>query len=293
MSGLLGAGTTYSPSPPATGNQLEPSKKEIKEKIVPVLITISNVDGSIIDTLHGAAKEGINRVEWNLHYKSGVPLAEDTTHTKKKGLHNGPVVLPGAYKITITAVGETQSHNVKIFADPKTNYNYEAAKNQFDTEMQIYNDISKMNTMLNRIDAIHKQIENLNSSVQAVTGKLPDSVAAYQPLAANAKYIDSVLTNLKDTLLETKSQKGVGEDDIHFLTHLHDWFGNLYYAVAGEYDKAPSEMFLNQKSELESQLNGYIEKYNQLLGTSIAQFNSKASSNSLPTLYTGEKISLR
>ena len=298
--GFGGAGKYAAPNPPSGAvidyylkSAVKPSKEKKNKKNVPVLITISNLDGNVIDTLHGTTKEGVNRIEWNLHYKSGVPLAEDTTHGKKYGLHNGPGVLPGTYKISITAEGETQSHNVEVFADPKTHYNLAAAKQQFDAEKKIFDDISAMNSMLNRIDAIHEQIQNLNSSVKAVTGKLPDSVAAYQPLAENAKYIDSVLTCLKDTVLETRSQKGVGEDDIHYLTRLHDWFGNLYYSVAGEYDKAPSEMLTNQMSELENQLNGYIDRFNELLGKNIAQFNSSASSSNLPILFAGEKISLR
>ncbi len=294
------SGKYTAPNPPSGAvidyylqSQIKSSKELKKEKQVPVLITISNIAGSTIDTLHGTAKKGMNRVEWNLHYKSAVQLAEDTTHGKKPNLHNGPVVLPGTYRISITAAGETQSHTVEVLADPKMHYDYEAAKSQFDAEKKIYDDISAMNTMLNRIDAIHEQIANLNSSVRAVTGMLPDSVAAYQPLASNAKYIDSVLTSLKDTVLETKAQKGVGEDDIHYLTRLYDWFGNLYYSVAGEYDKAPSKMLTDQMEELESQLNGFINRYNDLLDNNIAQFNSRATSSSLPILFAGKKISLR
>jgi len=297
--GFEQSGRYSAPNPPAGAvidyylKSKVKASKEKKTKNVPVLITISNMDGSEIDTLHGTTNEGLNRVEWNLRYKSGIPLAEDTTHGKKRSLHIGPGVLPGSYKISITVDGETETQNVVVYADSKMHYNYEAAKNQFDAERKIQNDISVMNTMLNRIDAIHSQIENLNNSVKAITGKLPDSLAAYKPLAANAKQIDSVLTILKDTVLETKAQKGVGEDDIHYLTRLHDWFGNLYYSVAGEYDKAPSEMLVNQMKELEDQLQGYIEKYNEVLGTNIAQFNSSALSNNLPIIYAGEKISLK
>ncbi len=274
-------------------SEIKPSKEKGKHDSVPVLIKILNMDGSEIDTLHGTTKEGLNRLEWNLHYKSGVPLAADTVHGRRGGVHYGPEVLPGTYKISITVDGKTETQNIEVKADPRMNYNFEAAKSQFAAVKKVQDDISTMNAMLNRIDVIHNQIENFNSSVKGITSKPLDNENEYHPILFKGHQIDSALIALKDTILSTKAQKGVGEDDIHYLSHFHDWFGGLYYSIAGAYDKAPSQVQLDQMNELEGQLKIYLDKFNEILGTSIPEFNTLASGKSLPILLAGEKIILK
>ncbi|MCL5028832.1 MAG: hypothetical protein M1480_07405 [Bacteroidetes bacterium] len=274
-------------------SEIKPSKEKMKSNFVPVMIQIQNMDGSEIDMLHGTTKEGLNRLEWNLHYKSGVALSADTAHGRRGGLHYGPEVLPGTYKISITVSGKTETQIVEVKADPRMNYNLDAAKAQFAAVKKVQDDISDMNTMLNRIDVIHNQIENLNSSIRGITGKQVDSTSEYHPVILKGHQIDSALIALKDTMLSTKAQRGVGEDDIHYLSHFHDWYGGLYYSIAGEYDKAPTQIQLDELGELEGQLKVYLDKFNEIIGTTIPEFNTLASTKSLPIILAGEKISLK
>ena len=114
-----------------------------------------------------------------------------------------------------------------------------------------------------------------------------------KPLWKQANEIDSVLILLKDTVITKGPQKQAGEDGIHFLSHLHDWFGGLMYAVAEDYDTAPGQAALGQKKELEAELNNYIDAFNNLVKLKITEFNKEASSKGLPILLAGQAISIQ
>ncbi len=269
----------------------KPKQKKGEDK-VPVLIKITDSQGVEIDTLHGSTKKGINRVEWNLHYKSGVVYAADTTGEKHPNLHYGPEVLPGKYTIDVIVNGKTETKTVMVKPDPRLQYNMEAARLQFNAAKRVTKDISSLNTLLNRIDNIHNQINSLEKSVKIVYGNNSDSKNKYKPILKQAHQIDSALAVIKDTVMDTKAQKGVGEDDIHYLTRLRNWLGGVRYAVEGDYDTAPTSVTMNQLKNLEKLLNNYINDYNNIVNTKIVEFNKTVSGKNFPVLFAGPSITI-
>ena len=271
--------------------KLQRDKKE--KNNVPVLIKITDSNGAEVDTLHGTDKKGMNRVEWNLRYKSGEVYAADTAGGKHPSTHDGPEVLPGTYKIEVTVRGKTETRTVEIKPDPRLPFDMDIAKIQLKDERRVMKDIASMNTLLNRIDNIHSQIESIERSIKIVTGNNSDLQNEYKPVLKQAMEIDSAMAVIKDTVMETKSQKGVGEDDIHYLSRLRNWFGGIRYEIAGDYNMAPNSDTMEQLKELEDQLGNYIDVYNNLVSTKVSEFNKSATEKKLPILFSGAAISLQ
>jgi len=290
----------YSVSNPPNGavidyylkNKIELNKEEKKNHEVPVLIKITNGNGDEIDTLHGTAKEGINRITWNLHYKSAEFFNEDTVKEKHIDYHNGPEVLPGNYNISVTADNKTETKNVDVKTDPRLKYNMPDAQSQFKAAMKVYADISVMNTMLNRIDGLHQQIADIKKSIKIMKGNNTSNEDQFKSVINRADKIDSLLKTIKDTIYATGPQHGVGEDEIHFLTRLYNWFYGIYYGITGDYDAAPNKTTLEQLHELEIQLVNYIDKFNNIITEKVVLFNKAASKAGIPTLLQGSTISL-
>ena len=269
-----------------------PKDKKDKHE-VPVLIKITDSHGTEIDTLHGTSKEGINRIEWNLHYNSGEVYSADTAGGKHPSLHDGPEVMPGTYTIAVTVKGKTETKAVVVKPDPRLPFNMNVAKTQYEAEARVIKDISSMNTLLNRVDNIHSQIESIEKSIKIVYGNNSDLQNQYKPILKQAHEIDSSMAIIKDTVMDTKSQKGVGEDDIHFLSHLRNWFGGVRYSIAGDYNTAPNTVTLDQLKDLENQLSIYINSYNEIVNTKVAGFNKAAAEKGLPVLFTGANINMQ
>ncbi len=299
-SGFSEPGKYTAPNPPDGAvidyylkTKIKTTKEEKEKHEVPVLIKITDVAGAEIDTLHGTAKAGVNRVIWNLRYKSPEFFNEDTVGEKHISYHDGPEVLPGIYSISVTVNGKTETKNVDIKTDPRLIFNMPAAKDQFKAAMRVQKDISAMNTMLNRIDNLRQQIVDIKKSIKVMIGNNTGSEDQYKSIIKNADEIDSTLKTIKDTIYATGPQHKVGEDDIHFLTQLHNWFYNLNYWVAGDYDTAPNSITLDQMRDLETQLANYIDDFNNIITLKVVLFNKSASSVGIPTLLQGKTISLQ
>jgi len=291
------SGKYTAPNPPGGAvidyfiqDSIKATKEEIAKHQTPVKIEITDANDAPVDTLYGTEHKGINRIIWNLNYSSGRFYAADTAHGRHANFHAGPTALPGKYKITVEFNGEKESQSFDLNPDPRIPYNYDEAKKQFDATKEVQDEISSMNDMLNRIDNLHGQIENIHKVIKLVSENGSEDL--YKPLLNSSHDIDSILTSIKDTVMETKSQPGVGEDDIHHLSRLRNWVYNLRYWLSGDYDSAPNEMLKDKMSELRIELNGFIEKFNNILGSDIPSYNKLAEEKNIPVLVGGTPVKM-
>lgn len=263
---------------------IKKNKKEKKAGTTPVKITIKNSGGKVINTLYGPAKPGVNRFVWNLRYKGPKRLKIYKNHHKSANNSNGPKVLPGTYTVTVSVNGKTQSGKLLVKPDPNLPFNTEGAQKRNETMLRVQKDISTMNEVLNGIHNLHVQIEHFKSTVNN-----QDSSDQYSSIVNKADSLNKKLMKIKDQLLQTKVQHGVGEDDIHYLSHLHSWFTGLGFTLS-TYDRAPNQRALNYIKQLEGDLHPYVNQYNHLIQTDVANFNQTARSKDLPTLLAGKTI---
>ncbi len=296
--GFNESGKYIAPNPPGGAvidyfikDSVKATKEELAKHETPVKIEISDSKGALVDTLFGTEHKGINRIEWNLNYSSGHLLAADTLHGKHANYHSGPQALPGTYKITVEYNGEKQTHSFELKPDPRIPYNVLAAEEQFNAVKEVQNEISVMNVMINRIDNLHQQILNLHNAIKLNTSSV-DKGGQYKSVLNAAHQIDSMLTSVKDTLMETKAQPGVGEDDIHFTSKFRNWIIGMRYWLSSDYDSAPNLMLKNQMIKLRTELSGYIDKFNSITGVEISSFNKLAHENNVPVLIGGSPVKI-
>ena len=290
-------GKYSAPNPPSgavinyyLSETIKKSKEEKKNHESPVKIEITDNSGSVIDTLYGPSTKGIHRVIWNLHHGSPLVLAIDTASGRHHSPHSGPEVVPGAYKIKVTAAGKTETQPVRLIPDPRYSFDMNAAKDSYKASMMVQNDVSTFNELVNRIHNLKSQIGELKTNVKAVNGSIPDE---YRDLMKEGEKIDSSLTSIEDTLIQAKRQRSAGEDDIHYLARLENWYGTMRYSIAEDYNRAPDPMLLDELKSLHQKLESNVSKFNNVLSGAINEFNKKASGKNLPTLYAGGTLIMK
>jgi len=112
----FGAGEFFAPNPPlgAVITYYLPTKES------DVRLTLADSAGKTIRTLRGPSQPGINRTCWDLRRASatdnGIPLPGNCNLAAGRF---GPLVLPGDYKLTVTADGSVLSGTVKVLPDPE------------------------------------------------------------------------------------------------------------------------------------------------------------------------------
>ncbi len=280
---------TYSaPNPPSGAvidyylkQSIKPDSTQKKDHKTAVKIIITKANGDTVNTLYGPAKRGINRFTWNLNYKGATRL-KSGKKPKNPNDTNGPGVLPGTYTVAVTVHGHTQKQTLTVRPDPSLPFDMEAARMQQQTDFQVQGILSTVNTMLNRINSLQDQIKNIRNAVQN-----QDEDGHYKQVLSKANKLDHELSAVKDSLMQTHNQKGVGEDDIHHLTRFRNWVMNGY---AYGYNWAPTPYLRNYITWLDKKMTEYTSMYNNVVDKDLSAYNQSAAASNAPILIGGQTV---
>ncbi len=285
------------PNPPAgvmvdyyvkTAVKTTPAEKRQHQK--PVKITITDAHGHVVDTLFGPANQGFNRVTWAMRYAGATPL--NFIKPRRGGFFffrgMGPAAAPGVYKITATLNGQSQSVTAEIKADPSFPVNMANFAADTRIALKARNDLSALNTMLNRLTALHEQ---LASVAKMLRPSQPTGVvnAEYRPVLARAQALDKKVMAMKNAVYNSKVQPG-SEDSLHYLSDFHDIMSMLMFELTPGYDLPPNQDAVALLAKENTKLHGYLAQFNGLLRTDVAAFNRLALHHHASTLFAGAPI---
>ena len=262
---------------------IKPDSAQKKNHETGVKVTITKANGDTVNTLYGPAKSGVDRFRWNLHYKGETRLKSEEKHPNPNNTE-GPSVLPGTYTVAVTANGQTQKQILTVKPDPSLPYDMEAARMQQKTMFHLQDMLSTVNTMLNRINSLQDQMKGIRKTIQN-----QDKEDQYKQVLNKAKALDHKLTAVKDSLMETHAQEGVGEDDIHYMTRYRSWLMSGYYSIYG-YDHAPTDYQRNYITWLEKRLDSYTSMYNDTVSKELPDYNQAAAAINAPVLIGGTPV---
>ncbi len=264
----------------------------------PVTVVVSDASGTVVRTLHGPGKEGMNRVAWNLRYGPPTKLSREISKAPEpeegEGRRGGgPLVLPGTYTIAVTAAGRTEKATVEVGPDPRFPFDVSAAKAQLEAALGVRADVSALNVMLNRVQDLEDQLASTRKAVHAgeeqeAGEKVP---AEYKDVLDKGAGLDKKLTGFMGSVYNTKVQPGVEEDDIHYLATLHDRVSGLMMIGAMAYDTRPRPVEMKEIEAVHAEVAKALDEFSAILKTDVAAYNQAASAQGLPVLFTATERS--
>jgi photosystem II stability/assembly factor-like uncharacterized protein len=264
-----------------------------------VKITISDSTGQVIRTMYGPSKFGINRVPWNLRYDGPKkltivppPPAEREEEEFFFDPNSGPTVLPGSYKVAVTVNGKTETQTVQVENDPRFNLDANAQRAQLKLALELRDQVSALNESLNRLNGLHKQITSLEELMAG--DESTDGVvnASYKPVLDQAKALDKKLVAMQNPLYNTDIQP-YGQDDIHYLQRFHDQLQGVMRGIMGAYGEAPSDLLVQEATDLHKELEQHLQEFNNFLNTEVAAFNKTATEHGSSTLFAGAPVQIK
>ena len=160
-----------------------------------VKITITDAAGKVVRELKGPKEAGLHRVAWDLRAEPG-----GTASTGLAGalvLTNlGPFVLPGEYRVKLSAGGPDQTKTVRVNADPLVTLNDADRKKLYDalislTSMQrtaesAVTAISKMDDQMKQVAEMLKAYPNAPAAVKASVDNATRQVTSLRARIAGA-----------------------------------------------------------------------------------------------------------
>ena len=112
------------------------------------------------------ATKGLNRFIWNMRYPGPAEKIDKTLEQKRykalgrgeMGERGGPTAMPGNYLAVLRIENKKQEHNFEILKDPRLETSEEDYQAQFDLWINIRDQLSETNRLLNQLRRIRKEI---------------------------------------------------------------------------------------------------------------------------------------
>jgi photosystem II stability/assembly factor-like uncharacterized protein len=274
-------------------SEIKATPAQKKEHESPVKISIEDAHGNPVATDYGPSEAGVNRFVWNLRYEGATRLKYEKMPeiTPYFNPNQGPFVVPGTYRISVTVNGETQTREAAVAPDPNLTIAPAVFEAQTKTGLEARNATSAVNEMINRIDLIEKGISDFASIVRQSDDKQLQTRS--EPLIQRGKELSKKLTAIKDQVFPAGVQNDVAEDDIHELTLLQGQLSSSGYQISGSFGQMPSQILLDRLHQLYGELNTHLQAFNELLKTDVAAYNKAAEAEGAPTVFAGSPIEVQ
>ena len=206
-------------------------------------------------------ENGNNIFYWDMMY----PGAE-----KVKGMIlwwaslNGPMALPGNYKVTLT-IGETsKSQNFTILKNPISETTFADATAQFNFINDINTKVTEIHKALKNVKKVRDQINSLKKSMK---GK-----EEHKSLLDYATALLKEMTTIEEILYQTKSKSN--QDPLNFPIRLNNKLAHLNSLTRiGSY--APTQQAIDFKNEINKEIDNELAKLYELFDNKISVLNQK------------------
>ena len=274
-------------------SKLEATPEQQKAHETPVKIVITDSRGQAVNTVYGPSLAGVNRYVWNLRYQPArqiegetPPPGQEQTEEEEQGPFGrgqGPWVLAGSYRVSVTVNGQTQQADVTVRPDPTVHLNPADFHAQAEASLQMRSQLDALNEMINRIDAMDRELTAFQSAAQN-DRDLRDKYAA---LLKQGHELDQKLKAVKAQVYSPTLQHTAPEDEIHELADFHSQLAGLAGQIGFRYGEPPNALAKERMAELAKQLDGHLAAFNQLLQADVAAYNKAAYAVGAPTLLAG------
>jgi len=280
-------------TPQGEGAQGEPQGRSRRGRAI-VAVTDSRGDTVVVDS-SAPGKQGVNRYVWALRYGGPTRLTFERQPTGEEEENPfrtvlGPRVVPGSYRVALTAGGRTETTKVTVEPDPVLGGDPARFAAQLRAGLEWRNALSALNEMLNRIVSLETQLKNAQ---QALRENMRGDTTATAPVARQARELGRKLKELKDSLYNSDVQRDAGQDDIHYLNRFQDRLQGLGFGLGFAYAQPPTEVVAERMKELRTRLDAYLARFNELLRTDVAAFNKTAQDHSAPVLVAGAPVEVK
>src|SRR5439155_11323724 len=151
-----------------------------------VQLQILDGEGKVMRELRTNAREGLNRVSWDLRYDPPRLIAMRTTPAENPHIWEeprfrgqdtrpvthwgldpaqvGPIVVPGKYTVKLTAAGQSYTQPIEILRDPKVTTSTADLDLSVRLQLRLRDDVSAAADMVNSIEVMRKQLEDVQKA---------------------------------------------------------------------------------------------------------------------------------
>lgn len=211
------------------------------------------------------AKQGVNRLVWDLRYKGAVAIPK--AKVDSGDVQTGPFALPGTYTVKMTVDGKTQTSSLEVKQDPRLTVSAGDLPESLKETLLIRDEITRLSRTVIQLRAVRKQLSAL--------GTLISEMPKAGPLAKPAKELGEKLDALEGKLHNPKAEVTYDILAMKGGAKLYSQYAMLY-SISMDTNSAPTQGTKDRHSELKQELDSLLAEYNSLIEGDLKRLNAKA-----------------
>ena len=200
-------------------------------------------------------KQGLNRLSWDLNSQ---PIVSFQGMVLWGATQNGPTVLPGQYRVRITADGWTQTQSFDVRKHPQRDITDAELRVQYDIAAQIRDKVNEANNAV-------IQIRRIKQAVTDRLGKSPDS-----ELKAAADRLTRNLSTVEEDIYQVRNRSN--QDPLNFPIKTNNRLASLLRVVEAG-DGKPTSNVMPIFDDLKLELKGETDRLQQVISADLPQLN--------------------
>ncbi len=218
-------------------------------------------------------RAGLNRFTWDLRYPGATKF--ECMVLWSASPEEGPLAVPGAYQVRVTAGGATETRPLAVRADPRlTGVTAADLQAQFALARQIRDRVSAANDAVLRIRRLRSQAAD-----RAARANAPDVARAASAAAAR-------LATVEEHLYQVRNRSG--QDPLNFPIKLNNRLAALGRSVETG-DARPTAAAYVVYRELSAELDRELRALDQVVAGDVAALNLAVVSHGLPPVTGAER----
>lgn len=240
-------------------------------------LEIADAGGTVVRTLKGPAKAGVNRAWWDLLGDQTKEARIRTSPQYSPHIVVGPegrpapalqrfqvLLPPGTYTVRLTAAGRTESQPLEIRKDPATRGTLDDIRTQIAMATDIHGDINSAVDMINNLELVRGQLTALKSFLASDT--------AAKDVRDAADSLDKKLVAVEGKLHQMRVT-GRGQDLLRWPVQITEQLIYLGQSVTGS-DAAPTTQQREVQALLKQQLAAVKAEMERVMAEDLARFQA-------------------
>jgi len=219
-------------------------------------LEVYDAQGTLLTTIAGGKRRGINRVEWTT--RSRAPRTPPGAGIiQSMGALVGPRALPGTYTVKMIKGKDTYTSSVTTVPDPASSFTAEDRLAQRQTALKLYGMVERLAYL---VDAIVDAREQARGAAAAVPAK--------DPLRKRLDALVATFEQQRMALVSSQRGEGISGEE-----KLREELGMLYGNV-NTFDGRPTPSQIDRMGVLEAQLTGALAAFSGTFTKEVAAVNA-------------------
>jgi hypothetical protein len=214
---------------------------------------------------------GLNRFAWDLRRQGPTPLAGEPCAEFR---NLGPISLPGAYSVRLTAEGKSYTQPLELKVDPRVKVSPEDLQRQAELEQNILSQISAIHEAIASIRDVRTQIRSLDKRL--------GEDQRYASLLSAAKDFDNKTLAAEGKLMQINAKSS--EANLNFPVLTDERLHGLLFSVDSP-DAAPTTQQVQVFEELQKEAQPLLAQVHDLMTKDLVALNDQINKQSIPVLY--------